>query len=257
LYRLGKSFSSAFMNFRKVKSSKPTPKWLLVLLGLAVLYIVAQPLANRQLGWNLPSLGSLLPDRPAADPDRPDPDGESDTTAETKKKTGEGHDPTSAVPPSPSPRDTAVTEEAGSEVNQTDRSPEDSGLLYGVLRSLGREEYVSAEGLRYTRGSAEGHRLKHLERHLNDQPDRSGRHGVFDGDMAEFLTRIDQAYARGKQRATKTTVREEDGRTIYEATFEKSIGYVGGREGARLGRPTTHKLRLVTEDDRVITAFPF
>jgi hypothetical protein len=75
--------------------------------------------------------------------------------------------------------------------------------------------------------------------------------------MAEFLTRIDQAYARGKQRATKITVREEDGRTIYEATFEQSIGYIGGREGARLGRPTTRKLRLVTEDDRVITAFPF
>jgi hypothetical protein len=130
-------------------------------------------------------------------------------------------------------------------------------LLYGLLKDTGREVYVSPAGLRYTRGSEEGHRLKHLEKHLKDIPDRPGKHGVFDGDMAQVLRWIDDAYTRGKQGAKGVRKQEEDGRTVYEVPFTKPIGYVGGRDGKRDNNPDAKRLRLVVDGDQVITAFPF
>lgn len=203
------------MKQQKPPSPKIPARWMFALLALAVLYILLQPIANRQFGWNLPSLGSFQ--KPAA---------------EDKDKV-------------------EVEDEVEVESDAEDE------LLHGVLRSLGREEYVSPAGLRYTRGSAEGHRLRHLERHLVDQPERSGRHGVFNGDMGQFLKHIDQGYLRAKQRQPQTSTHVEDERTIYEATFDKPIGFIGGREGARLRHPSTNKLRVVVDEDRVITAFPY
>ncbi len=126
-----------------------------------------------------------------------------------------------------------------------------------MLKDAGREVYVSPAGLRYTRGSEEGHRLKHIEKHLKDQPDRPGKHGVFDGDMAQVLRWIDDAYSRSKQGAKGVRKRDEDGRTVIEAPFAKPIGFIGGRDGKRTNNPEAKKLRLVVEEDRVITAFPF
>ena len=133
----------------------------------------------------------------------------------------------------------------------------DANLLYGLLKDVGREVYISPAGLRYTRGSEEGHRLKHIEKHLKDIPDRPGKHGVFDGDMAQVLRWIDDAFTRGKQGAKGVRKREEDGRTVYEVPFAKTIGYVGGRDGKRDNNPDAKRLRLVVEGDQVITAFPF
>ncbi len=133
----------------------------------------------------------------------------------------------------------------------------DGDFLYGLLKDVGREVYISPTGLRYTRGSEEGHRLKHIEKHLKDIPDRPGKHGVFDGDMAQVLRWIDDAYTRGKQGAKGVRKREEDGRTVYEAPFTKPIGYIGGRDGKRDNNPDAKRLRLVVDGDQVITAFPF
>jgi hypothetical protein len=264
--------------------SKLTPKWILILIGLAVLYMLLQPLANRQLGWNLPSLVSLLPDQVVNQPNAGEPNvGDSDvgprsprdankaskqlpqasntkpSSTSTEKRPSENTSapqpplpdvnllPTASKPPSKRANDNADNNEIAD--NQV--------LLHGLLRQLGREEYASPAGLRYTSGSAEGHRLQHLARHLEDQPDRSGRHGVFAGDMEQFLKSIDLTYTRANERKPRTSMKREDERTIYEMTFDQPIGYIGGREGARLKRPRTDKLRLVTEQDRVITAFPY
>jgi hypothetical protein len=132
-----------------------------------------------------------------------------------------------------------------------------SDLLYGLLKDVGREVYISPAGLRYTRGSEEGHRLKHIEKHLKDIPDRPGKHGVFDGDMAQVLRWIDDGYTRGKQGAKGVRKRQEDSRTVYEVPFTKPIGYVGGRDGKRDQNPDAKRLRLVVDGDQVITAFPF
>jgi hypothetical protein len=111
-------------------------------------------------------------------------------------------------------------------------------------------------GLIYTPGSEEGHRLKHIERHVSDQPNRPGSHGVFDGDMESFLTAIDDGYKRARGHAKGTKQREEEGMTVFEAPFDKPIGYLGGSEGARKGKPKLKRLRIVVREKNLITAFP-
>lgn len=129
------------------------------------------------------------------------------------------------------------------------------GRLYGMLADQGNERYLSPAGLLYTRGSQEGHRLKHLERHIEDDPSRPGSHGVFDGGMEGALAAIDLAYTRAKS-GVKTTVEQEDGRTIYTVDLGKRIGYIGGSEGRRRKNPMARRLRLVVDQNRVITAYP-
>lgn len=169
-------------------------------------------------------------------------------TADTKTSSAK-----SPAPENGSPKST----ESKSTESKPAKPEANSDLLYGLLKDTGREVYVSPAGLRYTRGSEEGHRLKHIEKHLKDIPDRPGKHGVFDGDMAQVLRWIDDAYTRGKQGAKGVRKREENGRTVYEVPFTKSIGYIGGRDGKRDKNPDAKRLRLVVDGDQVITAFPF
>ena len=89
---------------------------------------------------------------------------------------------------------------------------------------------MSPAGLQYTPGSAEGHRLKHLERHTKDQPSRPGSHGVFDGGMEGALKTVDRAYEKAKK-GTQTTTKKDKGRTVYTVTMSGRVGYVGGRDG--------------------------
>lgn len=133
----------------------------------------------------------------------------------------------------------------------------DESLRYGLLRETASDDFISPGGLRYTRGSAEGHRLKHLERHLQDDPDRPGKHGVFDGDMPQVLRRLDEAYTLAKRGGNRTKKSEEDGRTVYEVSFPEPVGYIGGRDGRRDSHPDARHIRLVVDGNKVITAFPF
>ncbi len=163
--------------------------------------------------------------------------------------------PTEKTPAEKSPSSGSNTSKTSGPKESRPDASED--LLYGLLKDTGREVYVSPAGLRYTRGSEEGHRLKHLEKHLKDIPDRPGKHGVFDGDMAQTLRWIDDAYTRGKQGAKGVRKRDEDGRTVYEVPFTKTIGFIGGRDGKRDNNPDAKRLRLIVDGDQVITAFPF
>lgn len=156
----------------------------------------------------------------------------------------------------PAPADARKSGEATGE-KKTGSHGAPSQLLHGILKETSRDNYISLAGLRYTPGSEEGHRLKHLERHLTDIPTRPGKHGVFDGDMAQALKRIDDAYERGTRGAKGTRKTEEQNATVYEVPFDKPIGYVGGRDGGRAGHPAARRIRLVVDGNRFITAFPF
>ncbi len=130
------------------------------------------------------------------------------------------------------------------------------GELEKVFRSGGRETYVSAAGLRYTSGSQQGHRLKHLMAHAEDKPNRPGQHGVFDSnDVAEVVALVDEAYLQA-QSGRDTRTQQEDERIVYEVNLRRRIGYVGGTSGKRKNHPAAKHLRLVIQGDRVITAFP-
>jgi hypothetical protein len=131
----------------------------------------------------------------------------------------------------------------------------DNDLLYGLLQQIGPDRYLSPEGLQYTPGSAEGHRLEHLRRHVEDQPGRPGSHGVFDGGMEGALKTIDRAYQRAKQ-DVRTTKRTDQGRTIYTVDMGGRVGFVGGRDGGRRRNPMARRVRLVLDGTKVITAYP-
>ncbi len=211
-------------------SSNPLPtKWALGLVAALIVYALLQPIVNKQFGWELPSITALQPgDVPAAKQNDPALESTNQSTAST---------PTASTP--------------------TGENKSAESLRYGLLRETAPDDFLSPGGLRYTRGSAEGHRLKHIERHLEDDPDRPGKHGVFDGDMAQVIRWIDEAYALAKRGAKGTSQQEEDGRVVYEASFTKPIGYIGGRDGRRDNHPDARRLRLVVEGNKVITAFPF
>ena len=224
-------------------------KWAIVMLALMIGYVVLQPRINQWFGWSLPSVASL--------------DGEKSTksTAPNKKIDAEpskpkGDEKNDAKSDEPSSR---INDEPSTKtVTKPKRASDENDLdpLFGFLTDLGRNRYESPAGLVYGPGSEEGHRIKHIARHLEDQPARPGSHGVFKGGMRAFLVAIDDAYTRAKKGAKGTTKKEDDGSVVYEVTFEKAIGFIGGEAGGRKKNPAAKKIRLVVRGSNVITAFP-
>lgn len=126
------------------------------------------------------------------------------------------------------------------------------------LQDIGRGVLRSKAGLLYKPGSAEGHRTKHLARHTEDQPDRPGSHGVFEGGEEAMYAVLDEAYQMIKDKSPQVKVREQEGRqAVYEVDLGRRIGFVGGETGARRNHPAARRVRMVIEDgDEIITAFP-
>jgi hypothetical protein len=187
-----------------------------LVIFLLVAYWFAQPVLNQKFGWNLPELSPAATGR---------------TEIVETSSQGERN-----APPSEE-----VTE---------------SELRFGLLREESPNRFLSPAGLLYTPGSEEGHRLDHLARHLSDQPERPGAHGVFDGEMEGALLSIDEAYEMAKAKKSGVQTEENGTRTIYTVNMGRRIGFVGGREGNRRNRPMSRRLRLVVEGNQVITAFP-
>lgn len=207
----------------------------LLVAAVATLYCLVAPYANQRYGWNLPTwtsssagLEQVIPPEHAGDP--------AASAATTPSRTADRQVP--ATQAGESPETTAGDQR-----------------LFGILQPLGRDRYRSPAGLLYTPGSAEGHRLKHLQRHVVDDPDRPGPHGVFDGGMEGALQTIDRAFARAEQ-GRGATRQEDQGRTIYTVDLGGRVGFVGGREGRRKRHPSARRVRLVLEGNRVITAYP-
>lgn len=169
---------------------------------------------------------------------------------------------------------TSAEPESDGEVRNAQRSPESNtgdSLPDSTNRPRGRDPgsvearpppleglgkpWRSPGGLVYGPGSAEGHRLRHVARHLEDDGDRPV-HGVFNGGLEQAVKVIDQAYQWHLAGDRRATSREDRQRTVIEARFDQPIGYVGGEQGADDGFPKASRLRLVVEGDAVITAFP-
>ncbi len=222
------------------------PKWALAIVGVVLVYWLGQPVLNRTFSWNLPTIASMLGEpeirQPSPTIDRDsNPDTKSTTKAEAVTKSASTKKPT--ISSSTKPAAKATTKES---------------LYSDFLTEIGPDRYRSPAGLVYGRGSAEGHRLKHLARHIEDQPDRPGSHGVFKGDLAQALKCIDEAYEKAKKGdASARTTPQDDGSTKYEVTFDKAIGFVGGIDGKKKGNPPAKRIRMIVDGQNVITAFPF
>jgi len=154
--------------------------------------------------------------------------------------------------PAPNARPKVGTEKYGSighgKPDEPGRDPYRAATMTGA--------WESPEGLRYTRGSREGHRLKHVLRHGKDQPSRPGKHGVFEGNDQDILRLVDEAYRNARAGGRGVRIKEERGRTIYDVDMRRRIGFVGGRVGAERGHPACRSVRLVLEGRDVVSAYP-
>lgn len=253
-------------------SAKKTTWGGLALAVLIALYSFARPGLNERMGWDLPAVTGNGP--VVADSERP----ESTSSKPTPTKTSAGQKPLAPGPlagkvpkPASTPTSTEIVANPKATMPSAPAKPvaaelskpasnspvktADPDLLYGLLKDLGGDRYITPAGLMFTRGSAEGHRLDHLERHTEDDPSRPGKHGVFDGGMEGALKTIDRAYERAKT-GSRTTKEVDQGRTIYTVDMGGRVGYVGGRDGNRQNKPMARRVRLVLDQNRVITAFP-
>ncbi len=204
----------------------------LLVFGAVVVYTIAQPQLNQRLGWSLPGLF----EEPAA------------------KQAANGEKPADR-PARPLETDAANAKVADFPAGDTASTVAD--LELGQLRDLGRDVKMSAAGLVYAPGSAEGHRLDHVLRHSRDDPDRPGSHGVFDGGREGTLAVIDEAYLLTKEGGGAAVKTERDGnRTVYTVSMGRPIGFVGGSVGRRQDNPKTTRVRLVLEGVKIITAYP-
>jgi hypothetical protein len=249
-------------------------KWAVAIIAALIVYVVLQPRINQWFGWNLPSVASLTGDEPAkATPNKKAdakpssasksrksqaatdvPEMESKTSeqksTDNPKAASEPNNPSSKSKASSNDTESSKTSGSATTSNSPSKSIED------YLKEVGKNRFESPAGLIYKPGSEEGHRLKHIERHLKDMPDRPGSHGVFDGSMVEFLIAIDDTVTRAKRKLKGTTMKEDDGAMVYEASFDKPIGFLGGETGKRKRNPKVKKMKVVVRDDAVITAFP-
>jgi hypothetical protein len=126
-----------------------------------------------------------------------------------------------------------------------------------VLRQVARDVWVSPAGLRYAgRDPAGLTRVEHIERHLKDQPDRSGPHGVFDGGPGVAFAVIDEAWQLAESR--KLTPEREGERSSHLVSLGRRIGYLGGMQGKQRDNPPLQRVFIVFETGtkNIVTAFP-
>lgn len=221
---------------------KLSPLWLLALLVAAGVYLFFEPALEARLGFDLP--GAHSPSTVLAD----------------------GSDRANSPPPAKSTRSSQGEPESGTSVTAStsgasEASPvrepaSDTADLSQYLTEVGRNRFESPAGLLYTPGSQQGHRLKHLMKHAEDDPDRPGQHGVFDDSAAIAVVKlVDEAYEQALTgKSTKTS--REGNRTVYTVNLGRRVGYIGGQSGGRRNHPSANYVRLVVEGERLITAFP-
>lgn len=233
---------------------------LLILAVLFGLYLLIQPWIVRTFGVSIPGFADLA-EKSGVTPSEVSAPEAADTAAR-KRQAGQEDDgrETAVVPASsrngsanrPSRPSAAEVDESKAPSHRTGAFP----TLAGFLRPVGNDIFESPAGLRYARGSAQGHRLKHVLAHARDNPERSGQHGVFDpGDDLTVFQLVDEAYEQACA-GTQTKTKREGKRTVYTVDLGRRIGYVGGQSGKRRNHPPARHVRLVLQGQNVITAFP-
>ena len=124
------------------------------------------------------------------------------------------------------------------------------------LVEVSENVFESPAGLVYRSGSVDGHRVDHVLSHAKDIPSKP-IHGVFRGDREEIFRLIDEAWQIAQTRGPPQVETEQNrDRTVLTVDMKRPIGFVGGQSGKRQGHPECRKVRLVVEDQNVITAYP-
>ena len=93
-------------------------------------------------------------------------------------------------------------------------------------------------------------------RYAVDLPRRVGRHGVFvPGYQAGVFALIDEAWQRAQN--SGLYARQDRGRSVYNISMGRKVGYLGESEGARVCKPALAELCIVFEtgSKNIVTAF--
>ena len=153
----------------------------------------------------------------------------------------------------PATRSSSPQRPKQSSSSQQKRASNDSSFL----TEIGRNRFRSPEGLVYTQGPGGEHRIQHIMRHAQDDEERE-IHGVFFlTEQDELLALLDEAYRLIRANSNRVQREIEDDRVDYLVDMQKPIGYVGGKSGQRQNHPQCQGIKLILEDDRVITAYPY
>jgi len=127
------------------------------------------------------------------------------------------------------------------------------------LKKSGGTTWVSPAGLRYSGRDPKGlTRVDHVLRHAKDIPSRSGKHGVFSpGDRNKVFALIDEAWQKAKSSNLRS--QNQGGRSIYNVSMGRKVGYLGGKVGKQRRNPSLKKVRIVFETGttNIVTAFPY
>lgn len=125
------------------------------------------------------------------------------------------------------------------------------------FKSIGKNHWLSPAGLSYRGLDSEGEtRIEHVKRHVDDIPNRTGSHGVFDGNSDQAFAVIDEAWEKIKRSGIRPE--KQGNRWAYTVPMGRRVGYLGGRSGADRNHPTLSNVFIVVEADtsNVVTAFP-
>jgi hypothetical protein len=125
------------------------------------------------------------------------------------------------------------------------------------LKQVGKDVWLSPAGLKYAGHDPAGlTRVEHILRHVTDQPDRDGPHGVFDGGEGIAFAVIDEAWQMAQSR--KLPANQEGDRSSYLVSMNRRIGFLGGKEGKQRRHPPLQRVFIVFETGtkNIITAFP-
>ncbi|WP_437188220.1 hypothetical protein SH668x_001653 [Planctomicrobium sp. SH668] len=125
------------------------------------------------------------------------------------------------------------------------------------LKSTGKNKWVSPAGVRYEGLDPDGNtRKEHVLRHAEDDPDRPGPHGVFDGGEDLTFAWVDLAWK--KVQSDKISPDTESGRDAYTVPMGRRVGFLGGETGKRRKNPPLTTIFIVVRrgTSEIITAFP-
>lgn len=268
-----------------------TPRRILILAAVLVVYLLLRPSLSAWLGVPLPGLFPeeavvddsppvrTAPAAPSSAPPPPrvtlgdaplgevvlDPPPSPATTKSAAPTVDAGPPPASpaSTPAPPAQQPSATVSGTAPPARPTpsattapqSTTPPAAAPKLGELTDLGGRRYRSTAGLIYVPLRSE-HRLEHVLRHAEDDQSKPV-HGVFSGDKATILALIDEAYQLAqKGRPPKVTTEEDGERTIYVVDLGRKIGYMGGQSGKRRSFPPCKHLQLVLEGREVITAYP-
>lgn len=255
---------------------KISPKMIVIGAVLLVVYLLIKPTLEERFGWDLPELvdGPQIGQNEPAEDSRPDskPKQTNEVIKPTIRPVPDDSHPvadqsvaqTQEMPPAvvsnkSANSNSASTESKTSSIEKSTASskkPSSTKPELGQLKELSGKVYLSTAGLKYGPGSIDNHRLMHVMQHATDNLDKPV-HGVFNVEKKEILILLDEAWEMAQKRGPPQVKKENQGeRTTYTIDMGKTVGYVGGQVGKRKNRPKCRKIKLVLEDDYVITAYP-